>query len=48
LRKSAEYVVCLRVSVLGGLNAGEAFTDVSMVTKEARKVEYGTATPSYL
>jgi hypothetical protein len=27
---------------------GEAFADVSMVAKEARKVEHGTATPSYL
>jgi hypothetical protein len=33
---------------LGGLKAGEAFNDVSMVTMEARKVEYGTTTPSYL
>jgi hypothetical protein len=34
-------------SRLGGLKAGEAFNDVSIVTKEARKVEYGTDRPSY-
>jgi hypothetical protein len=37
--------VCSVPSSLGGLKAGEAFTDVSMVTNEAKKVEYGTTTP---
>jgi hypothetical protein len=36
-------VLCSVPSSLGGLKAGEAFNDVSMVTMEARKVEYGTA-----